>query len=168
MPTPGHPHDATVRWERGAHAFVDNRYGRAHVWVFDGGAEVPASASPASVPRGTADPSAVDPEEGFIAALASCHMLWFLSIAAGRGLVVDRYEDRAVGYITPLAGAPDREVLGRIVLRPVVTFAASSACSAAELAALHEEAHRHCFLSNALGPSCALLIEPGTSSAAPP
>jgi len=160
-------HDATVRWERGAQAFVDNRYSRAHVWGFDGGAEVPASASPANVPRGAADPSAVDPEEGFIAALASCHMLWFLSIAAGRGLVVDRYEDRAVGYIMPLADAPGREVLGRVVLRPTVTFAASSTCSEAELAALHEEANRRCFLANALGPTCCLFIEPGAPFVAP-
>jgi organic hydroperoxide reductase OsmC/OhrA len=152
-------HDATVRWERVGHPFVDNRYSRAHAWSFDGGAEVRASASPVNVPRGTADASAVDPEEGFIAAMASCHMLWFLSIAASRGFVVDRYEDRAVGYIVPLAGAPGREVLGRLVLRPAVAFATGSTCSEAELAALHEEAHRHCFLANALGPSCSLTIE---------
>jgi organic hydroperoxide reductase OsmC/OhrA len=153
-------HEATVRWQRDGHAFVDNRYARAHQWSFDGGARVPASASPANVPRGTADPAGVDPEEGFIAAVASCHMLWFLSVAASRGFVVDSYEDEAVGFITPLAGSPDREVLGRIVLRPAVTFAPDSPCSAAELAALHEEAHRYCFLANALGPACVLAIEP--------
>lgn len=153
-------HDATVRWERAGQAFADNRYSRAHVWSFDGGAEVSASASPANVPRGTADPAAVDPEEGFVASVASCHMLWFLSIAASQGFVVDRYEDRAVGYIAPLPGTPGREVLGRLVLRPAVTFASSTPCSAADLAALHAKAHRHCFLANALGPSCSLEIEP--------
>ena len=153
-------HEATVRWERGGQAFADNRYGRGHVWSFDGGAQVVASASPANVPRGTADPAGVDPEEGFIASVASCHMLWFLSIAARRGFVVDRYEDHAVGYIAPLPGATDREVLGRLVLRPAVTFAAATPCSEADLAALHEEAHRQCFLANALGPACSLEIEP--------
>ena len=156
----GTGHEATVRWQRDGQPFVDNRYARAHQWSFDGGARVPASASPANVPRGTADPAGVDPEEGFIAAVASCHMLWFLSIAASRNFVVDRYEDEAVGFITPLAGAPGREVLGRIVLRPAVTFAPASPCSAAELAALHEQAHRQCYLANALGPACALAIEP--------
>jgi organic hydroperoxide reductase OsmC/OhrA len=152
-------HRASVLWQRDGHAFVDNRYGRAHAWSFDGGAEVRASASPANVPRGTADASAVDPEEGFVAAVASCHMLWFLSIAASRGFVVDRYEDTAVGYIMPLPGAPGREVLGRLVLRPAVTFATGSACSDADLAELHQEAHRHCFLANALGPACSLALE---------
>jgi organic hydroperoxide reductase OsmC/OhrA len=163
-----HPgHQARVRWERGTQAFNDNRYSRAHVWTFDGGAQVPASASPANVPAGSADPLAVDPEEGFIAALASCHMLWFLSIAASHGFVVDSYEDRAEGFITPLADAPDRKVLGRVVLRPAVTFAPASPCSEAQLSGLHEEAHRACFLANALGPRCSLLIEPRAPSVAP-
>jgi organic hydroperoxide reductase OsmC/OhrA len=161
----GSGYEATVRWERGAQPFIDNRYRRAHAWVFDG-AEVPASASPAHVPPGTADPLAVDPEEAFVAALASCHMLFFLSIAASRGFVVDRYEDRAKGTLTPLPDAPDRQVLGRVVLRPAVTFAPISPCSEAELSALHEEAHRVCYLANALGPSCSLLIEPGAPSVA--
>lgn len=163
-----HPrHEATVRWERGTQAFLDNRYSRAHAWTFDGGARVAASASPANVPPQTADPFAVDPEEGFIAALASCHMLWFLSIAASHGLVVDSYEDRAEGYITPLPDAPERCVLGRVVLRPAVTFAPASSYSETQLSELHEEAHHACFLANALGPHCLLLIEPRAPSAAP-
>jgi organic hydroperoxide reductase OsmC/OhrA len=160
-------HEATVRWERGTQAFLDNRYSRAHAWKFDGGAQFPASASPANVPAGTADPVAVDPEEGFIAALASCHMLWFLSIAASHGFVVDSYEDRAEGLITPLPDAPKRWVLGRVVLRPAVTFARASSCTAAQLSELHEEAHRACFLANALGPRCSLVIEPRAPSVAP-
>jgi len=157
-------HIATVRWARESEAFVGNRYSRAHAWSFDGGAEVRASAAPANVPRGTADPTGVDPEEGFIAAVASCHMLWFLSIAARRGFVVDRYEDHAVGSITPLPGAPGREVLGRLLLRPTVDFAAGSPCSDADLAEMHEEAHRRCFLANALGPACVLEIQPRASA----
>jgi organic hydroperoxide reductase OsmC/OhrA len=153
-------HDATVRWVRAGHPFLDNRYSRAHVWSFDGGAEIAASAAPANVPRGTADPAGVDPEEGFIAAIASCHMLWFLSIAARRGFVVDSYEDHPVGAITALPGAPGREVLGRVALRPAVAFAATTPCSADVLDALHEEAHQHCFVANALGPACSLVIEP--------
>ena len=84
-------HVATVEWRRGDAPFVDNRYPRAHVWRFDGGAEVPASSSPHSVPIPLSDPAGVDPEEAFVASLSSCHMLWFLFLAAKRGLVVDRY-----------------------------------------------------------------------------
>jgi organic hydroperoxide reductase OsmC/OhrA len=78
-------HIATIEWQRGGAAFTDRRYPRVHRWRFDGGAEVAASSSPHVVPVPLSDPTAVDPEEAFVAALASCHMLWFLSIAAELG-----------------------------------------------------------------------------------
>src|SRR5512142_1274141 len=89
----------TVHWQRRDHLFTDNRYSRAHTWVFDGGVKIPASSSPHVVPLPFSDASAVDPEEAFVASLSSCHMLWFLSIAAQRGFCVDRYTDEAVGLL---------------------------------------------------------------------
>ena len=83
-------HTATVAWDRFDAAFTDNRYSRAHRWMFDGGATIPASSSPHVVPVPMSDPMGVDPEEAFVASLSSCHMLWFLSIAASRGFVVDQ------------------------------------------------------------------------------
>ncbi|HET9454855.1 MAG TPA: OsmC family peroxiredoxin, partial [Gemmatimonadaceae bacterium] len=82
-------HRAVITWHRHDAVFTDNRYSRAHEWAFDGGVRVPASASPHVVPVPWSDPAAVDPEEAFVASLSSCHMLWFLSIAARRGFVVD-------------------------------------------------------------------------------
>src|SRR5262249_3652568 len=73
---------STVLWERRDAPFLEQRYSRAHRWRFDGGLDVPASASAAHVPAGTADPAGVDPEEAFVAALSSCHMLFFLSLAS--------------------------------------------------------------------------------------
>ena len=75
-------HTAVVVWERNGAVFTDNRYSRAHRWSFDGGIDVPASSSPLSVPVPLSVAAAVDPEEALVAALSSCHMLWFLSIAA--------------------------------------------------------------------------------------
>ena len=92
-------HTASVRWARGDAAFTDLRYGRKHTWHFDGGVDVPASSSPHSVKVPYSAEDAVDPEEAFVASIASCHMLWFLSIAAGRGFVVDRYIDDAEGFL---------------------------------------------------------------------
>ena len=71
-----------VSWQRGTQPFVDNKYSRRHSWIFDGGVEVQASSSPHVVPLPYSDAHAVDPEEAFVASLSSCHMLWFLSIAA--------------------------------------------------------------------------------------
>ena len=91
---------ATVTWARPAGAvFKDNKYSRAHEWRFDGGVTVPESSSPKVVPLPLSKQDAVDPEEAFVAALASCHMLFFLFYAAKAGLVIERYEDQAVGEI---------------------------------------------------------------------
>jgi organic hydroperoxide reductase OsmC/OhrA len=141
-------HVATVEWRRGDAPFVDNRYPRAHVWRFDGGAVVPASSSPHSVPVPLSDPAGVDPEEAFVAALSSCHMLWFLFLAAKRGLVVDRYVDEAVGVLA--LDSEGRLVMTRVTLRPAVTFAGGRAPDAAELRDLHAAAHEECFLARSV------------------
>src|SRR5213593_2086222 len=90
---------AVVVWSRDGAVFTDNRYSRGHRWLFDGGVEVPASASPQVVPAPLSVAAAVDPEEALVASLSSCHMLWFLSIAAKRGFLVESYRDEAVGLI---------------------------------------------------------------------
>src|SRR5690349_23258400 len=97
-----HEYTAIVRWTRGeGETFSDNRYSRGHTWSFDGGISVPGSASPSVVPLPLSREDAVDPEEAFVAAVSSCHMLTFLGIAAKKRLVVDRYEDKATGVMTP-------------------------------------------------------------------
>ena len=142
-------HVATVEWRRPAGAeFTDQRYPRAHRWRFDGGAEVPASSSPHVVPPPLSDAAAVDPEEAFVAALSSCHMLWFLSLAAAAGFVVESYADDAVGHMTEVR--PQRPAVTLVILRPRVIFDAAHAASAAQLEALHHAAHDHCFLANSV------------------
>ena len=83
-------HTAAIKWERNGAVFTDNRYSREHSWSFDGGVRIRASSSPQVVPLPLSVEEAVDPEEAFVASLAACHMLWFLSIAARKGYVVDR------------------------------------------------------------------------------
>lgn len=143
-----HEHRATVAWTRGGTVFTDLRYSRRHTWTFDGGAVVAASASPHVVPVPCSDPSAVDPEEAFVAALASCHMLTFLGLAARAGYVVESYEDAAIGCLE--RDASGREAVTRARLRPRIRFAASRTPSPAALTDLHEEAHRLCFLANSV------------------
>ena len=140
-------HRATIRWSRGEQAFADNRYSRLHEWRFDGGLSVPGSASPHVVPPPLSSPEAVDPEEAFVAALSSCHMLWFLDLARQRGLVVERYEDEAVGFMA--RKGPGRYWIERVELNPRVDWQGPAPDGAA-LAALHEEAHARCFIANSV------------------
>ncbi|HVF35861.1 MAG TPA: OsmC family protein [Candidatus Saccharimonadia bacterium] len=142
-----HRYTARVEWHRDGSEFLDNRYARRHSWTFDGGLTVIASSSPQVVPVPLSDPAAIDPEEALVAAASSCHMLWFLSLAARRGLIVDRYVDDA--WATMGKDADGRIALTKITLRPRVEFAAGEP-SRDELASLHEAAHDSCFIANSL------------------
>lgn len=141
-------YQATVLWQRPPDiAFTDGRYSRAHLWRFDGGAEVPASASPQIVPLPFSAPEAVDPEEAYAAALASCHMLFFLSITAKRRFVVDRYSDTAEAVMEK--NAEGREAVIRVILNPRVAYAGPPPDRDAE-EAMHHAAHEQCFLANSV------------------
>lgn len=142
-----HEHEASVFWQRGDARFTDNRYSRIHEWRFDGGAVVPAAASPAIVPVPYTSAAAVDPEEGYVASLASCHMLWFLSIAAKGGWVVDSYTDKAVGLMEK--DAKGKQAITVVTLRPHTTFVGKQP-SPDELRDLHHQAHEECFLANSV------------------
>ena len=141
-------HTANVAWDRFDAAFTDNRYSRAHRWMFDGGATIPASSSPHVVPVPMSDPMGVDPEEAFVASLSSCHMLWFLSIAAARGFVVDHYEDHAVG--TMARNEAGRRAMTRVVLRPDIAFSGTLLPTPDDIHAMHEQAHHECYLANSV------------------
>jgi organic hydroperoxide reductase OsmC/OhrA len=151
-------HSAVVHWQRGSDEFARGRYSRAHEWRFDGGAVVRASASPSVVRAPWSDPAGVDPEEAFVAAIASCHMLWFLSLAAEQGFVVESYDDEAIGSIGKLATG--NLAITDVVLRPRVVFSGEHRAGAADIAALHESAHERCFIANSVKSSIRVEARP--------
>ena len=142
-----HQFFATVAWQRDGQDFAGQRYSRGHAWQFDGGLTVPASSSPLSVPLPMSVAANIDPEEALVAATSSCHMLFFLSLAAQRGFVIDDYRDVAIGELGK--NAQGRLAMTRIVLRPRIVFAATPPSPEA-LAALHHDAHERCYIANSL------------------
>jgi organic hydroperoxide reductase OsmC/OhrA len=141
-------HGARIVWQRGDQGFTDLRYRRNHLWQFDGGAEVPASSSPAVVPLPYSDPAAVDPEEAFVASLASCHMLWFLSLAAEHGLRVDAYLDEPMGVMG--RDEHGQVAMLEVTLRPQVDWGSVPPPDAAAVKSLHDAAHERCFLARSV------------------
>ncbi len=139
---------AEVLWEREDQAFLDNRYSRRHRLRFDGGVEIAGSSSPHVVRVPFSDPAAVDPEEAFVASLASCHMLWFLSIAAGRQFRIDRYRDEAVGIMAK--NAEGKLAMTLVTLRPDVVFSGNVLPSREDILDMHHEAHEECFIANSV------------------
>jgi organic hydroperoxide reductase OsmC/OhrA len=136
-------HVVDVSWSRGEHEFTYQTYSRDHEWRFDGGVTVPGSANPAYL----GSPGPVDPEEAFVAALSSCHMLTFLSIAAKKRLVVDSYDDHAVGLMAK--NERGKLAITQVTLHPKIVFAGEQP-DAATLERIHHLAHEECFIANSV------------------
>jgi len=139
---------ATVKWLRGEQIFTDNAYSRAHKWIFDGGLSIPASASPRIVPSPMSVAGNVDPEEAFVAALSSCHMLFFLSLAAAGGFVVDAYSDDATGFLEK--NDDGRTAMTKVILRPGATYGGVRLPNREKVEILHRDAHELCFIANSV------------------
>ena len=152
-------HTAVVEWKRAQDRPAGRRYSRVHDWSFDGGARIAASSSPHVVAVPMSDPACVDPEEAFLAAIASCHMLWFLDLATQAGYVVDRYVDAATGHMR--RGDNGKYWMARVELAPSIEFSGRSPDSAA-LEALHDKAHHECYLANSVKTD--IVVVPGASA----
>ena len=140
---------ANVFWRRKPdERFTDGRYSRAHAWAFDGGAVVPASSSPSVVRVPFSDPAGVDPEEALVASLSSCHMLFFLDFAKSAGFVVESYDDAAESVMGK--GADGRIAMTRVTLRPHIHLSGDKRPSAADVEAIHHEAHDACYIANSV------------------
>lgn len=140
---------AIISWQRGEdEPFVDQRYSRAHSWEFDGGVRVPASSSPHVVPLPYSVAENVDPEEAFVAALSSCHMLTFLWLAAKARYRVESYQDEALGLME--ADERGRQSITRVRLRPRIVFGGERQPTLPELELLHHQAHEECFIANSV------------------
>ncbi len=139
---------ATIRWRRGDQMFTDNKYSRGHEWAFDGGIMVAASASPDIVPLPMSVAENVDPEEAFVASLSSCHMLFFLDIAAKSGFVIDEYTDAASGRLG--RNVEGKTAITKVVLRPSATYSGKKIPDRENIEKMHHRAHELCFIANSI------------------
>ena len=137
-----------ISWNRNGALFSDNRYSRKHLWQFDGGVEVPASSSPQVVRLPLSEAAAVDPEEAFVASLASCHMLWFLDIAARAGFIIDSYVDDAVGTLAK--NSDGKFAMTIVTLKPHVIFSGDKRPTHEDFQRMHHKAHDECFIATSV------------------
>lgn len=128
--------------------YIDNKYSRSHEWSFDGGVTVPASSSPHVVPLPYSVEANVDPEEAFIASLSSCHMLFFLAIAAKRKFIVDEYIDNPVGVMEK--NNYGKISMTKVTLRPKVRFSGEKQPTFEQLEKMHQQSHEQCFIANSV------------------
>jgi organic hydroperoxide reductase OsmC/OhrA len=141
-------HKALIRWQRTSADFLKGRYSREHTWTFDGGVTVPASPSQSVVPVPWSNPAHVDPEEAFVAAIASCHMLTFLHLVRRQGFQVDSYHDEAVGVMTKNErGVP---WISAVTLHPQIVYNGEKRPTPGDESRLHHLAHEQCFIANSV------------------
>ncbi len=141
-------HKATLNWQRSGADFLKGRYSREHTWTFDGGAIMPASSSPSAVPVPYSNPALVDPEEAFVASIASCHLLTYLYLASRQGFQVDSYHDEAVGVLTKNErGVP---WVSAVTLNPHIAYSGEKLPTPADEERLHHLAHEQCFIANSV------------------
>lgn len=147
---------ATIRWQRGDQNFTDDSYSRGHEWEFDGGLTIPASASPGIVPLPMSVAENIDPEEAFVASLSSCHMLFFLAVAAKSGFVVDEYIDDATGHMEE--DAEGMTAITKVTLRPSATYSGGKIPDREKIEKMHHRSHELCFIANSVKTEVAMEI----------
>jgi organic hydroperoxide reductase OsmC/OhrA len=139
-------HRAVIEWRCDTQEFLRGKYSRAHTWTFDGGVTVPASSAPSAVPIPWSNPANVDPEEAFVASLASCHMMTFLYVAYRQGFQVDSYADDAVGVMTK--NEQGKLWISKVTLNPAIVYGGEKRPTPEQEAKLHHAAHAECFIAN--------------------
>jgi len=136
-------HHASIIWQRESDTFDYPSYNRSHLWRFESGVTVAASAAPEFL--GT--PDRVDPEEAFVAAISACHMLTFLAICSRKRLPVNRYTDHAVGFMAK--NSQGRLAITRVDLHPDIVFDGDSP-GREIIQKIHHLSHQECFIANSV------------------
>jgi organic hydroperoxide reductase OsmC/OhrA len=151
-------HKAAISWTHSRGEFLRGTYSREHTWTFDGGVVIPASPAPLSAPSPYSNAANVDPEEAFVAAISSCHMLTFLYLAYKSGIEGTAYEDEAAGVMTKNErGIP---WVSTVVLKPRIAYGAAKVPSRDEELRLHHDAHEQCFIANSVKTEITVMMSP--------
>jgi organic hydroperoxide reductase OsmC/OhrA len=140
-------HRARISWKKSKGEFTRGKFSLEHTCSFDGGATIPASASPSVVPPPYSNATAIDPEEAFVAAISSCHMLTFLYVASRQGYEVESYEDEAIGVMSKDANGV--AWVSSVTLKPTIAYG-DRIPSRDEVDRLHHAAHAGCFIANSV------------------
>ncbi len=139
---------ATIDWTRGKWSHVKGKYAREHTWHLAGGTKLKATDTDAMLPEGYRDKIKLNPENLFVATVASAHMLSWLHLAFGMGSEVLSYSDEAHGIMVELGEGI--YWVSEVLLHPKITYSERSRATPAAEARLHELAHEQCFIANSI------------------
>ena len=145
-------HKVYLSWKNDGEDFSYKTYDRSHMWKFEGGTLIKASAAPDYLGRS----ELVNPEEAFTASLASCHLLTFLAIASMKKYTVATYEDNAVAILGK--NEKLKMAVTTVYLRPNIIFKGDNIPDKTIIDEMHHRAHLDCFISNSV--LTEIIVEP--------
>jgi len=145
-------HKVYVNWKNEGEDFSYKTYDRSHLWKFEGGTMIKASAAPDYLGKA----ELVNPEEAFAASLASCHMLTFLAIASMKKYTVETYEDNVVAILGK--NEKLRMAVITVYLRPKIYFTGDNIPDNIIIDEMHHRAHWDCFIANSV--LTEIIVEP--------
>ncbi|MBI3233854.1 MAG: OsmC family protein [Bacteroidetes bacterium] len=148
-----HPFKVTTTWtgNRGTGTSAYEAYDRTHIVYVENKVNVNCSSDPLFKGDGTKH----NPEDFFVSALSTCHMLWYLHLCADAGVIVSDYTDNAEGILDLNEGK-----FTEVTLYPHVIVKEADMIEKA--LALHHEANKKCFIANSCNfkvnhiPSCSI------------
>ena len=140
-------HRIALNWQREG-VFSHEGFERRHEIRYQDQLAVPAG--------GANNDYGTDPEQLLAAAMSSCHMLTFLSLAAKKRLQVVSYTDEAIAELERREDGKFR--VAKIRLYPKVVFEGDNVPDADAVDKMHHKAHEHCFIANSV--SCDVEVTP--------
>ncbi len=139
-----HNYKLTIQWTgnigNGTNSY--SSYQRSHTIMVKNKPLILASSD--SVFRG--DATKHNPEDLFLASIASCHMLWYLHLCADEGVVVVDYLDEASAVLQMEENGSGH--FTEVTLHPIVYVQDSD--MVAKAFELHHQANQFCFIANSL------------------
>lgn len=139
-----HDFDARVRWTGNQGRGTADYKAYTRDWVLESEGKPPVACS--NDPMLGGNPALYNPEDMLIAALSSCHMLWFLHLAADAGITVHSYKDTPVGTGESLPDGTGRFVKAQ--LTPRIGLAPGGDTALAD--EIHGRIHTHCFIARSV------------------
>jgi organic hydroperoxide reductase OsmC/OhrA len=138
-----HHYSIAVEWtgNTGSGTSGYTKYERSHVISGDRKPSIPASSDPAF--RG--DPERYNPEDLLVASLSTCHMLWYLHLAAVSGIIVSSYRDQATGTMME---TEEGGHFTEVVLHPEIVVQKGADMQLVN--ELHERAHHACYIASSV------------------
>ena len=141
-----------LNWDLSDKDFIPGVYSADHIITINNEISIPSS----SAPEYGGNKNKLNPEQGLVAAMSSCHMMTFLALAAKMKWPVLNYSDKAIASIGK--NSKGQMSVIKIELNPKVIFKNNYEVSHDEMVKMQDRSHRYCFIANTLSEEVEFIV----------